>query len=470
MPLGFERLNERTKRPNDHINFIKPLPGSDEALSKDFLERIAAICYPIMKANHIYVMALEEHEPNQEFIGRNFNAGEVIQLVLRAPFTGQWMPFKHVQMVMMHELAHCKQMNHSKSFWKVRNQYAGELKELWTKKYTGEGLWGRGQSLLSKEYETDVLPEAVQNISSLCGGTYRSGGRKRKRGKDKPQLSYAERKQRHILKKFGSGGLALGDDEGARVQLESGKKVKGKPRVAGSARGRELRAAAALARFDQTKKGEGEAAVQDTDTTDSGSETDDEDYAATEQAVDINGKKMTDSRGRPLISVCGAEDPADDDTQGEMKELFDYGFTKSTTQTQSKIPNRLQAEEDVKEKDASVMTNDRSKSTTTDVARGATQAQLLLADTTKASRTLPTSGNDVLGGPPPTSDSLLSTCEICSLENTPDALICTACSHVLQREVMPNCWHCQSTLCKGSAYLNSGDAGRCGVCGTARPL
>lgn len=133
MPLGIERLNARTRQPNDRIVFIKPLPGPDQAFAQDYLERIAAICNPIMKANHLAVMSLEEYEPNLEFVGRNFNAGEVIQLVLKAPYTGHWLPFRHVQMVMMHELSHCKQMNHSAAFWKVRNQYAGELRELWAK-------------------------------------------------------------------------------------------------------------------------------------------------------------------------------------------------------------------------------------------------------------------------------------------------------------------------------------------------
>ncbi len=48
------------------------------------------------------VMSLEEYEPNPEFVGRNFNAGEVIQLVLKAR-SGHWLPFNYVQMVMMHE-------------------------------------------------------------------------------------------------------------------------------------------------------------------------------------------------------------------------------------------------------------------------------------------------------------------------------------------------------------------------------
>lgn len=58
---------------------------------------------PIMKEHHLSVMSLEEYEPNAEFVGRNFNAGEVIQLVLKARFTGHWLPFNYVQMVMMHE-------------------------------------------------------------------------------------------------------------------------------------------------------------------------------------------------------------------------------------------------------------------------------------------------------------------------------------------------------------------------------
>jgi len=51
-----------------------------------------------------------------------------------------------VQMVMMHELAHCMQMNHSGAFWKVRNQYAEELRGLWANGYTGMGS-GAGERL-----------------------------------------------------------------------------------------------------------------------------------------------------------------------------------------------------------------------------------------------------------------------------------------------------------------------------------
>ena len=94
MPIGIQRLNDRHPQPSSQIVFIKPLPGPDEAYAKDFLERVAAICHPIMKSNHLSVMTLEEHEANTEFVGRNFNAGEIIQLCLKSYANGKWLSFK----------------------------------------------------------------------------------------------------------------------------------------------------------------------------------------------------------------------------------------------------------------------------------------------------------------------------------------------------------------------------------------
>lgn len=69
MPLGWERINVKKTPPNKNIAFIKTLPAVDEATSKDFLERIAAQCLPIMNNNHLAVVSLEEYEPNTEFLG-----------------------------------------------------------------------------------------------------------------------------------------------------------------------------------------------------------------------------------------------------------------------------------------------------------------------------------------------------------------------------------------------------------------
>src|SRR4051794_8085910 len=94
MPLNTLRLNHQAStHPNERIVFIKPLPRppSDQAsfdLADTFLRAIAAQCLPIMKKHYLSVTTLEEYEPNPEFIGRNFNNGEVIQLVLKSPSTG----------------------------------------------------------------------------------------------------------------------------------------------------------------------------------------------------------------------------------------------------------------------------------------------------------------------------------------------------------------------------------------------
>lgn len=357
--LGFERINERVKRPNALINFIKPLEGPDKALAQDFLERVAAICYPIMKENHIVVMALEEYPPNPEFIGRNFNAGEVIQLVLKAPHTNQWLPFNHVQMVMMHELAHCKQMNHSRAFWKVRNAYADELKVLWNKMYTGEGLWGKGQSLITGQYMTNHMPEAANVPASLCGGTFRSsGGRKRRRKEDVPKITYAERQQRRIAKKFGVNGVALGNDEGVRAKLESGQKggkPAVKPRVAGSKRGRELRAAAALARFENVKK----EPVKTEPKTETISD-DDDDYETDSDYEYTTIERTMNPEDGNMVRVCENEDSEDKDAQREFDELreIDQGMPKLQVSSSKQSSSKGKTQETILSDDASTESDD----------------------------------------------------------------------------------------------------------------
>lgn len=297
-----------------------------------------------MKEHSISIMSLEEYEPNREFWGRNFNAGEVIQLVLRSPQTGRWLPFEHVQMVMMHELAHCKQMNHSRAFWAVRNSYADQMRVLWGRGYTGEGVWGRGTSLETGRWEANTVLPDEPLPEHLCGGTYRSRRRKRKGG---PELTYQQKKERRILKKFGKGGVALGEDEVVKAELEKGRRTVAKPRVAGSKRGRELRAAAALARFGQQQKSEEPEpepevkgkkqtklkvepiTIKDEDDISTTSEPDSEDEYEDGQgeselpdAVDIDGKTaLVDQKGHGMVKVCEDENPDDQDARQELAEL-----------------------------------------------------------------------------------------------------------------------------------------------------
>ncbi|KAF2481924.1 WLM domain-containing protein [Neohortaea acidophila] len=450
MPLGFERLNERSQRPNAHINFIKPLPSNspqDQKIAQDFLERIAAQCYPVMKREHISVMALEEYAPNPEFLGRNFNAGEVVQLVLKDK-SGRWLSFKFVQMVMMHELAHCKQMNHSRAFWQVRNQYADHMKELWTQRYEGEGVWGRGQNLISGDFVHDRMPDDADIPEHLCGGTYRRGrGRKRKRGQsdaDPARPTYAERQQKRIKKKFGKHGEGhdLGEDELVRGALEKGKSRPGKPRVANSKRGRELRASAALARFDAAKNQQ--ARERTTDTTpelieDGDSETESEEDLDDPYADGLNILetlvRIKDQRGRDLYQVCGDEGGEDEGGEEEMEELKMIGA------------NTTSAAEGVDAK---------TRQPTSDQPPQRKTSPIRDVPTTASSHQTTTSSN-------------VSTCPICSLDNEASSATCMACSHVLKPSLMKSHWRCKSSQCHGSAYINAGDAGRCGLCGGLKP-
>ncbi|KAI4959302.1 hypothetical protein J4E86_003024 [Alternaria arbusti] len=458
MVLGFERINERTQRPNAHINFIRTLPGPTSSTAENILNRVAAICYPFMKSHMILVQALEEFPYNTEFVGRNFNAGEVIQLVLRDR-NGRWLPQRMVEMVMVHELAHCKQMNHSKAFWKVRDGYAVELRALWTKGYTGEGLWGRGRDL-----DTGALQasdgEAVDVPGHLCGGTYGRKGNKRKRGgKERPLLSYAERKQRRILKKFGAGGQALGADDDTKVKLEKGAPKKGKPRVAGSARGRDLRAAAALARFEPVKKEE-EVVIKKEEPS-SESETEDEFVEGDQDgaAVDVDGKSMFDDKGRALVKICEDEDDKDGDARREMDEI--QGFAPQhkpakKTASSSKASSKPSAPKSTKTQSAS---KTASRSTATPQASAGSANSL-----PKVFKPRPKPNTAASQPQPPPS----SACPICSLENEAGALTCVACANVLKKDFVPDHWRCKSAACEGSQYINAGDAGACGVCGMTR--
>ncbi|KAL2199952.1 WLM domain-containing protein [Corynascus similis CBS 632.67] len=387
-----------------------------------------------MREHHLSVMSLEEYEPNPEFVGRNFNAGEVIQLVLKAR-SGHWLPFNYVQMVMMHELAHCKQMNHSRAFWAVRNRYAEQMRGLWARGFTGEGLWGRGALLSTGEFENNMVEPGELLPEHLCGGTYRSRGRKRKA---KKSLTYKEQKERRILKKFGANGVTLGEDAQTKQKLE-GKKIASKPRVAGSARGRELRAAAALARFEQQIKEEPEGEDVDTGSeTESGDDYEDEAISGSE-AVDINGKKLLDQKGRGLVKVCEDENPDDQDAQDELRELQSFGSRKPATKTpfeasadQKKPPPR----------------------------RAATNIEA------SPKATAPKPEPPPRKEPEPTQASIA--CPICTFVNERGSTTCAMCANTLKSEGMLDAWACQSKTCKGSKYRNAGDCGVCGVCGERR--
>ncbi|GAO19247.1 hypothetical protein UVI_02054940 [Ustilaginoidea virens] len=430
-------------------------------------------------------MSLEEYEPNREFVGRNFNAGEVVQLVLRSVQTGRWLPFNCVQMVMMHELAHCKQMNHSRAFWVVRNQFAAQMTDLWGEGYTGEGLWGRGANLTTGEWERnqvnsdEVLPE------HLCGGTYRSPRRKRKA---KTALTHQQRKERRVLKKFGVNGVALGADEDTKIKLEKGKRVKAKPRVAGSARGRELRAAAALARLEQQKDQEiddGKKCKVEENATASESETgesqyEDDDVAETDRqdAIDLDGvTPLRDAKGRSMVRVCSDEDATNPDARDELIQLQDV--FRARVKMESPVPETsLRPAVCVKQQEPSERSWQQPPATIgvkkEPKVEGPCPREKPAHSESRWSKSSETKlGHGGRAGSTPaqqlaSSARSSSACSMCSFSNNILAVTCSMCANVLNPALWPDSWTCSTSSCRNSGYVNSDDCGVCGLCGQRR--
>lgn len=464
---------------------------------------LTQIAVPIMKEHHLSVTTLEEYEPNREFVGRNFNGGEIIQLVLKAR-SGHWLPFRYVQMVMMHELAHCVQMNHSRAFWAVRNGYADQMRALWARGYTGEGLWGRGALLTTGEFEAHGAVAAGEDLPEhLCGGTYRSrrrGGKRRRRagGPGAGDLSYQERKQRRIEKKFGKNGVALGADDEVKAALEKGKRrTQAAPRVAGSNRGRDLRAAAALARFEQQQpqpqpltgpQEKGGSVGDESSASDEESDYEDADLGA-EDALDINGKKLLDAKGNGMVKICEDENPDDEGAANELKELQSSSITKyfpriKKEDDESSTPLRTPAgatsaaqgsretlstprkQLDNSAEDQRAIAKDRRHGAARkDAALPENSGRLTtITEGTPDSKTLTTPNR----APAPRLER--TTCSVCSFANESYAVTCSMCAHVLNAADVPGAWTCQNTACRDSGYLNAGDCGTCGICGQRRDV
>lgn len=332
-------------------------------------------------------------------------------------------------------------------------------------------------------WEEEVMPER------LCGGTFRTRrGRKRKRGVKTEELTYAERQQRRIERKFGRNGQALGGEEETRVKLENGKKPKGKPRVAGSARGRELRAAAALARFGAQKAEEEEVKKEETlHASESDSGSDFEDVKPEKEALDLDGSKLLDGKGRGMVKVCEDEDQDDVQVKQEMDELHELatiethkepsrrhdgretrrhekkkprGFDENSEGTQSGPAPISIKREDIPTPQLPKPEDERPGTTAAIKREASPPAPKHPLEHPTQESISPSTSSD-----PPSTES---SCPICSMANEPSALVCIVCSHVLQPRLMPGNWRCQSSACQGSKYINAGDCGICGVCGKSK--
>ncbi|KAL2316212.1 WLM domain-containing protein [Schizosaccharomyces pombe] len=241
------RIND-DDHPNEKIGFISAIKGDFHDLSSDYLKRIAAMAFPIMKEHGFGVTSLDEVAYNAKFWGRNWNKGECIELVLRDA-SNRWLPFEFVMDVFLHELCHIWQGPHDRRFFSHLSTLRAALIALYAKGYKGPGKYMTWDSFVLANvvgnYNTVVfngitLERSTMHGVETCGGSLQ----RKKKIRRKPTPSSTKKR------KLTRTGQKLGTDMNIRLELL---KSPAKPQ-AQSMRGREARIAAALLRVDNSNE------------------------------------------------------------------------------------------------------------------------------------------------------------------------------------------------------------------------
>ncbi|CAE6465206.1 unnamed protein product [Rhizoctonia solani] len=146
MPL--HRFNTKTPSPNPYFNFITSLPSYIDAPNlpsqddaQELLQALVAQVRPLCKKHGFNVNSFEEYEYNTVFLGRNWNAGETIEIVLRRS-NGSFHNIQHLVQVVCHE-----HMNHLAGFQQLNAQLCREVAALRAKGYYGDGMYSSGTRL-----------------------------------------------------------------------------------------------------------------------------------------------------------------------------------------------------------------------------------------------------------------------------------------------------------------------------------
>ncbi|KIM33246.1 hypothetical protein M408DRAFT_326031 [Serendipita vermifera MAFF 305830] len=261
--MKFHRFNPTEANPNPHVSFITPLKTGDEgteSVALGILKALAAQVRPIMKKHGLEITSFEEYEHNSVFLGRNWNNGEVVEIVLRRG-DGSFYSTPHLINVLCHEMSHILHMNHGPSFWLYYHELKREVQALQRANYFGDGFWSSGR-VLKDGTEEDRIRQVEDLPEYLCGGAHakaRPTGksvRKRKaRGQAGPSSKRGTTKRKpgtrvRSQNAFKGEGRALNADVDEETR---GKLSTGFGKQARSKRARELRAAAIEARLNQSK-------------------------------------------------------------------------------------------------------------------------------------------------------------------------------------------------------------------------
>lgn len=248
--------------------------------------------------------------------------------------------------------------------------------------------------------------------------------------------------------------------------------------MAQSNRGRELRAAAALKRFETQEKDtkppkkdeDGEAGGEAGGETDYDETSDEE---RDEKVIDVGGGKFLvpvsreqdgkteqDEMKRELLKLAGAcgtggsgSGPSESEKDGKQSTVDDESDEELIGYDPRK---RIPTESSVAQlrKQTTGKQIDESHITISDVSRrgGGPNIQ----------NPIEISGDNM--------NARELACSACSAVNDDDAVLCVVCANVLEPGKMPNAWMCSGLDCGGSTYRNAGDVGVCGICGLRKSV
>ncbi|KAI0331880.1 WLM-domain-containing protein [Cubamyces sp. BRFM 1775] len=391
------RLNEKEANPNPHVNFITPLKIDDHAAEEEarqLLRALAAQVRPIMKAEGFVVNSLEEYEYNRVFLGRNWNNGEVVELVLRDSM-GHFLPAPCLLSTLCHEVdLRVQHMNHGPAFQALWKKLQNKVRELQSKGYYGDGYWSSGTRLADSARVGGQGLDAGELPEFMCGGAQSrarpSASRRRRRNNAGSQTVKRRKAGSRVTAQgtFKGAGRALNEDVSDGEAKKAGTGFRKK---AASKRAREERALAAERRL-RALQGKGYAGD------------------AAEPSQDSEGEDDDD-----------VEDVPEDDQarRHAMLESMDQSDLEGLRTSKQRFLTEF-------------FSPQLASSSTSSPPAAA-------ADTPKSARSVPSRSQIPAGDPPPRlslatphADPEDSTgqwsCQVCTLLNEPQHLACAACA------------------------------------------
>ncbi|KIX98711.1 uncharacterized protein Z520_05172 [Fonsecaea multimorphosa CBS 102226] len=209
----------------DHFRHLSTKSRANEALH--ILQKTASIVKPIMRIRNWRVGMLCEFIPDDPYLlGLNENRGEKIYLRLRYPGDEtQFLPFENVVDTMLHELCHIVHGPHDQAFNALWDKLRDEHETLLRKGYTGEGFLGKGNRLGGRgiprpelQRQARAAAERRRQVSVLSQGSGgKVGGQGILRGQNVREIIAAAAEKRNRISR---GCASATPDMGRKIMQE----------------------------------------------------------------------------------------------------------------------------------------------------------------------------------------------------------------------------------------------------------